>query len=369
MKKPTAHKPKPRVQGYDLARGIAIISMVLVNYRLAIVHPEYASPHWFIWLTELFPCREAAMFVILAGIGTSLSAWQQDNAGTPIVVDKARKRLIYRAFVLMGIGILNSILWNADILRFFALYMLAGTLLLYRPKRQLFIAIGFSMAAFPVLLLLGDYDQGWHFANMEYPAYFTFAGFFRGLIFNGHHPILPWLSFYLFGMILGRLDLAGNARLRHKILWISATVALAAELVSFLLLWVLKPNVTATELPDLIALLGREPFPPMPLFVLQAGGTATVVIMLCLEATAHIKESRWTRPLIHLGQLSLTIYVAHAWIGLGVLIPFGVVENSTPTVAAWAGFVFIFLATWFASVWRRRSRPGPLEWILRRIAS
>jgi uncharacterized protein len=70
-----------RIAGYDIARALAIMSMVFVNYRLALVSPDYQARHWFLWLTELFPCREAAMFVILAGFGTSLAAWRTTRNG------------------------------------------------------------------------------------------------------------------------------------------------------------------------------------------------------------------------------------------------------------------------------------------------
>lgn len=124
-----------RIAGYDIARALAIMSMVFVNYRLALVSPDYQDHHWFIWLTELFPCREAAMFVILAGIGTSLAAWRTTQDGRQEPVSEARWRIVKRALVLLALGCLNSLIWNADILRFFAVYLLVGTIFLFASGR------------------------------------------------------------------------------------------------------------------------------------------------------------------------------------------------------------------------------------------
>ena len=49
-------------------------------------------------------------------------------------------------------------------------------------------------------------DKVWY-QDISYEGIATPAGFARNLFFNGWHPVLPWLSFLLFGMVLGRLEL------------------------------------------------------------------------------------------------------------------------------------------------------------------
>lgn len=48
--------------------------------------------------------------------------------------------------------------------------------------------IGLFTVAFPLLLIFMSYDAGWRFETMNYLQYWTIPGFFRGLLFNGHHP-------------------------------------------------------------------------------------------------------------------------------------------------------------------------------------
>jgi uncharacterized membrane protein YeiB len=104
------------------------------------------------------------------------------------------------------------------------------------------------------------------------------------------------------------------------------------------------------------------------MFVIQAGATAVFVIALCIEVTSRIEYTRCLTPLIYLGEVSLTVYVAHAWIGLGFLIPFGSIENSNPLFAVFAAGVFLSAAIVFTALLKRSFQKGPVEWLLRRLA-
>lgn len=45
-------KPSTRIIGYDFARALAILGMIIVNYKLALVAGE--SPRWLAILTNSF---------------------------------------------------------------------------------------------------------------------------------------------------------------------------------------------------------------------------------------------------------------------------------------------------------------------------
>ena len=61
----------PCIAGYDLARAIAFLGMVFVNYKYLMEADQYGDP-LLLWLTDWIDGRPAATFVILAGIGISL---------------------------------------------------------------------------------------------------------------------------------------------------------------------------------------------------------------------------------------------------------------------------------------------------------
>ncbi|WP_426334839.1 hypothetical protein ACN9MH_14815 [Paenibacillus silvae] len=54
-----------------MARALAVIGMILVNYKLA-MDPQAAEPGWLHATTGILEGRASALFVILAGIGVSL---------------------------------------------------------------------------------------------------------------------------------------------------------------------------------------------------------------------------------------------------------------------------------------------------------
>ena len=62
---------KKRVIGYDLARALAVIGMVVVNFKIA-MGAEQNDPAWLVGIVGLIDGRAAATFVVLAGVGLSL---------------------------------------------------------------------------------------------------------------------------------------------------------------------------------------------------------------------------------------------------------------------------------------------------------
>ena len=57
------------------------------------------------------------------------------------------------------------------------------------------------------LLTTYDYSQGWEWNTLLYRDIWTLSGALRNLLFNGFHPVFPWLAFLLIGMAFGRMAL------------------------------------------------------------------------------------------------------------------------------------------------------------------
>ncbi len=107
--------------------------------------------------------------------------------------------------------------------------------------------------------------------------------------------------------------------------------------------------------------------PPMPLYLVAGVGTACLVIVGAIWLGDHVSE-RITTPIVHTGQLALTLYVAHVIVGMGVLEAFGRLEDQTLPFIVMASLVFSAVAVAWSTWWRRRHQRGPLEWVMRRIA-
>ncbi|MBI9043113.1 MAG: DUF418 domain-containing protein [Anaerolineaceae bacterium] len=358
QQKETQNK-KSRLIAYDVARSLAIFGMVIVNYKVVMGASEN-GPDWLIWFTGLFERRAAATFVILAGVGISMLSRKGRLSQDRERIRQDRHTLLKRAVFLFVVGLLYTPLWPADILHFYGVYIAFAALLLLATDRQLWLgAIGIS-TAFILLIFIFDYEKGWNLSTLTYVDFWTFSGMVRHIFFNGFHPVIPWLSFILIGMWLGRKDVK-NKQVRRPILWISISAAVAAELLSYILI-TLFPGESG-------AIFGTEPMPPMPLYIIAGAGTAIAIIILCLELTLRYPNARIFSPLVATRQLALTLYVAHVVIGMGFLEAIGRLENQTLQFATLSTVTFFILGIVFSTYWRKRFQRGPLEWLMRKVTS
>ena len=181
-----------RIIGYDFARALAIIGMVIVNFKI-VMNAGTSGPSWLSWFTGLLEGRAAATFVILAGIGLSLMTNRARIHNDDTVPGKIRIRLLKRAMFLFFIGLLYTPIWPADILHFYGVYIAIGILFLTASSRRLLVVSGLFVLGFVVLLLLFDYEKGWNWSTLEYSGFWTPTGMIRHLFFNGFHPVIPWV--------------------------------------------------------------------------------------------------------------------------------------------------------------------------------
>jgi uncharacterized membrane protein YeiB len=168
-------------------------------------------------------------------------------------------------------------------------------------------------------------------------------------------------------MWLGRQDLRQAAVRRRFLLTGLATLA-GAEILSRLLVRVVTLGTPPMNREDAIALFGTESMPPLPLFLLSAGGTAVAVIATSVWAGDRFASSFLVRALVATGQLAFTWYVAHIVLGLGTVMMLGLTEDQPLVVGVAAGIGFFLVAAVASFLWRRRFRHGPLEWLMRRVA-
>lgn len=144
-------------------------------------------------------------------------------------------------------------------------------------------------------------------------------------------------------------------------------VAALAEATSYALVRVV-PHM-APDMPSdvVVGLFGREPLPPMPLFMFQSGGLALFVIGLCMALAEKFPRAFWLKPLAHCGQMALTLYIAHVIIGMGILEAIGRFENQPLGFSVTAAVVFCLTSIPICHLWRKHLTRGPLERLMRKI--
>jgi uncharacterized membrane protein YeiB len=354
-----------RILGYDIARSLAILGMVVVHFSL-VMASDRGSPAWLAEVLGFLDGRAAATFVVLAGVGITLLSKRAVASGDPTALARVRRILVRRGLFLLLVGFANLRIWPGDILRVYGVSLLLAARLLAAPGRRLLAGAAAYAAGFAALFCILDFEKNWDWETLTYHRLWTPTGLVRNLFYDGFRSVLPWTGFVLFGMWLGRLNLR-DRRVNGRVLLGAAGVVLFAEFASWLCVsYVLAhPHGMA---PDTIkALFGTESMPALPLFLLASGGTAAAVIALSVRLTERWRWSFWG-PLAATGQMALTWYFAHIILGLGTVVALGLVSSQPLPEAAGCGLLFFVTAVLASWLWKKFFRHGPLEWVMRATA-
>ncbi len=341
-----------RLDGLDVARFIAFVGMVIVNFKIAM--GADGEDGILSLLTSALEGRAAATFVVLAGVGLGLGGLKG--------LDQTIMVTVKRAVFLLVLGLLNMVIFDADILHYYAFYFFFGVLLLPLRNITLIAVIVGLNAAFVVMIFTLNYDTGWNWAEYTYSDFWTATGFVRNLFFNGWHPVIPWLGFLLFGNVLSRLPLHERAT-QIKLIIAGAFAFAAAEITSLILVSQLAP--IGQGLSDLVT---TAPVPPMPLYTVAGIGAASIVVGLCLVIAERLKTSGILRLIMPAGRQTLTLYIAHVLIGMGTLEALGMLGGQSLAQAVTASLIFCVVATLYAVLWSRWFKRGPIEALMRLVA-
>ncbi|MEZ5700701.1 MAG: DUF418 domain-containing protein [Burkholderiaceae bacterium] len=243
-----------------------------------------------------------------------------------------------------------------DILHYYAIYFLLGGLVLGTPRTFWpWIAMGLTLA-WPAVALLFDYNAGWDWPSLTYEPLDSVSLLLRHTLFNGWHPVLPWGAFLVWGLWLQGLQL-DQSRTAKRLL----AGGFAAALLGLALHWAGSEYLDA----QWHGLIGLQPLPPSPLYVLTAGGIATALIGLALLAVRG--RDSW-QCLTSMGRMTLTLYLAHILIGMGTMEDLGLLaplRQSSLLEVVGAAMLFALLAGGFAWAWSLRFRQGPVEGLMR----
>lgn len=363
---PKVQIPKQRVIGLDFARALAILGMLIVNFK-TVMNAGERGPEWLVAFATLFEGRASTVFVILAGIGVSFMTAKARHSKDPQLLQANRSMIRKRALFLFVTGmLLYAVDWSGDILHYYGVYMLIAASLLAVSNRVI-VTVWIAFLAIGTVLQLGlDYGKGWNplLPFIEYMDFWTPEGFIRNLLFNGYHPLFPWMCFFLLGLWLGRLDWTDEAK-KRAMLRFSLAGAILLETLSWVLIkWTPAP----LDLEAANYLFTTKPYPPNLLFVLSGSCTATAVILLCILFTDKFAHNWITLAMIRTGQLALTTYVGHVFIGIGGLIVIGWLENRTLAEALLYSVSYFAVCAVFSYFWRSKFKRGPLEALMRKLS-
>ena len=357
---------KKRIIGVDVARAIAVIGMILVNFKIAF---GQSGSNIFKSFASLFEGKAAATFVVLAGVGIALMSNSAIQNKNNIKIKSIRFSVLKKSIFLFVVGLLYVPLWIADILHFYGIYMLFIIFLLTKSKKVVLLTAVSITLLYPFLFFFLNYETGWDFNTFEYVDFWTLKGFFRNLFFNGFHPVIPWVTFMIVGLWYGKQNLYDPSFIKKSI-WASLLVFIITLFFSYSLQLIFADfNLFNTE--DIRSLFGTNPMPPFPLYMISGSSIAIFIISTSIFISNKLSKNKLILALKKMGQLALTFYVTHVIFGMGIveLINPEKMGNYSIEFSISYAFLFSVLCLFIASIWLKYFRMGPLEWLMRKITS
>lgn len=401
-----------RTPGFDLARAVAVIGMLLMH-TIGPNYPAEGENQVLSGFVAFFHGRAAATFVVLAGVGLGLQVGRNG-------VWLTRRRTLLRTVPLLVMGTALAAVPHLDvavILHFYAAYFLVTVWVLGWSPRAL-AAVGLVLlvawplvaSRFPGALLEGP-------ARLD-PWLPDWAPYPSTLFFTGAYPVVPWVGFMFCGVALGKLRWDRRSAGRRALAAVVGIVVLQgtvgmvrivghdvpAEGAFGIGTWyphdLSSIDWTAEEIEEYF---GPEPsewvleqeahgriddeayhltYNPAfgwgvvtteghhlsPLSNLAMAGFAVAAI----SGAVALGRRRWLEPLASLGRMALTFYVVHAiCLSQSWVIRFD--HRDSPGYPNYRGqltrdAVFVAAFAALAWWWFRWFRRGPLEAVLDRWA-
>lgn len=374
-----------RIQLVDALRGFAILAILLLHN---IEHFDFYYvpgnlPAWMIvldkWIWDslffLFGGKAYGIFALLFGFTFYLQlSSAQNKAGN------FKLRFLWRLFILLLFGIINSMFYEGDILTFYAIL---GVALL--PVSSLSNKTVFLIALFLFIQPLELAKAIFYFAHPDYiaqpnlsNAYFEKTGaylagdsFFelvRGNLINGRLAVLHWTwengrifqtpAYFMIGMLLGRQGLfytsSPNKKFWFRVFIVSVVLCIPLFFINDNIgQWVSEKALSKT----------------LKMVIRTWWNFAFMVVMVSGFATLYFKGAlqKIVPTLATFGRMSLTNYIMQSILGTFIYYGYGLglYQYTGATYCLLIGLMLFFFQYYFCRWWLSTHKQGPLEGIWR----
>ena len=314
--------------------------MVVLNFR-GVLAGSQVHPLWLDLALGVLDRRAAAALVMISGVGVSLYASAAWNS--------ARQwDLIRRGIFLIIAGSLLSLIWSGDILHVYGVLICMGVVLVCRSSKFLFLSGGLFLAGGVCrwLPLFDPIEAGGFVYGVDQMA---------DLLFTGYFPLFPWAGIFIWGMLLGRVDIRKNRLILGGLAL--GVLCLASGI---------SGNIDADWAWMDLSL------PTLPATV-SGMGTGMLLILMCdWAAGPSLREYHWftaaaVSGISAAGRTSLTFYILHilVLVALAPLAGKSGLADLCP-ISLSAVFFYGFYAS-LSAVWVGRIGRGPLEQAMRKF--
>ncbi len=381
------NKYNKRLHVVDALRGFAIISIMLLHNleHFDFYYQAEGLPEWMIQLDKviwdtlffLFSGKSFAIFALLFGLTFYIQFNNQAQKGNDF-----RPRFAWRMILLFGFGIINSAIFQGDIL---GMYALIGLFMIPLAKLNnkilTFIAIVLLLQPIEIIPLIKAIQHPempvpeakcWqYFANqMNYIPGRSLLKTIQGNLINGHKAVWLWslnngrffqiLSLFIFGYIIGRKKLFEWNTLNKKI-WIKVLVVAS---ILFFPLFYFSENIShfiPSEAIDAILYKICKPWSNLAFMMLLVSGFTLLF--------HHKSFHNILNVLSPVGKMSLSNYIFQSFFGAFIYYGFGLGLYKY-TGATYSLLIGLILSTLFivaCTYWDKTHKHGPLEFIWHKL--
>jgi uncharacterized membrane protein YeiB len=354
----------PRLVALDVARAVALVGVVAMNYVGALVRPGLDRGFWgrvFDPFTGPLSTRFAATFVLVAGIGITLLTERARRSDDPDEIRRARLRLARRGLLLYLVGYVLDFTWPGTILFFYGAYFLLATVL-FRLATRWLVVIG--VGAGVIASSVGTWTA-WKRERFEPVTWLNFSRIdsIQDLVVRTFldytHPVFPWIAFLCAGMIIGR-HLSTLSAWRWRVASIAATVVVVVYVVATVL-----DRTSSRDGVIVHHLTSLQTYDRGLLYLASTLGIAIVAFLVISAIAERHASASLTVHLQRAGQLSLTLYLLHVLAYSMAVNQFGWIGGgSLSTALLFAGGFWVAGLT-MASWWHHRIGRGPAEAVYR----
>ena len=360
------------IKGIAISYLLAIVGTILANEifvlkQITEVLKSYPSTRntqeiYFIWF-DFFP----ALFLFLNGYTMSLAFKSKKQS---------RKRLMghysRRGLVLFTIGIVFIGFWPANIL------IIAGICFFVSPFFIRWESVVLQILLFTVVLLstvLG---------NLDIPIYPSFSaisiadanamhivGF---LFFNGYYSVLPWISFFLLGIIFGKTN--GKVKGWLPPISVLGIVLLISGVVIQPFLNNLSGEITPLEVFS-INIFGIR-FHSFSFFLFESGAILILVNAINYFAKKWNETVFGAKAIHTMDKFSSSKYTLYLFVLLQTALMWSVMKGGNQVKIHWFQPIFILIPTAVAMLsasfllvlwWKKKvTDKAPVEWLLKNIS-
>lgn len=357
--------PTPRRVAPDVTRTLAMLGVIVINYHgflNARTLGDGFGDRLFHPFDGVLSTRFAATFVLMAGAGVALMS---DGARRSLDRDAfvvVRVRLARRGLLLYAAGLALNHAWGGTILFYYGAYLIIAVVLVGLSDRTLVVlATGTIIAAAGLNAWLTSRPSGSERIEWLDPYEIETIADLIGRTFTGYtHPVLPWLAFFIAGIVVGR-----HVERFHRH---ARSIALIGGLLTagtYLIHHVVSDLVTDGS--GFEGFIGTEPFRRGLGYSVTTISIAITSFALVCVFVERFAPTRLVRVLQRAGQMTLTAYLLHVVVYYVLFGWWSIIDARGLTTA-----LIVSTTLWIAIVlgsswWRHRVGLGPAERLYRII--